>query len=109
MIESFRVQNYKALRDVEVKLTPMHVLIGPNDSGKTSVLEALGALCRSVDRQSFGHAFVGAWNGPELSWGGRNDPILLSAKVRVQGEEVAYSLRLRFSGSVRYALIFSET
>ena len=43
MITRFRVQNYKALRDVTLDLTPMHVLIGPNDSGKTSVLEALAA------------------------------------------------------------------
>ena len=28
MIKQFRVQNYKALRDVRLDLTPMHVLIG---------------------------------------------------------------------------------
>jgi AAA15 family ATPase/GTPase len=44
MIRTFRVQNYKALRDVTLELTPMHLLIGPNDSGKTSILEALAAL-----------------------------------------------------------------
>ena len=49
MITRFRVQNYKALRDVTLDLTPVHVLIGPNDSGKTSILEAMAALCRSVD------------------------------------------------------------
>ena len=49
MITQFRVQNYKALRDVTLNLTPVHVLIGPNDSGKTSLLEALAALCRSVE------------------------------------------------------------
>ena len=31
MITNFRVQNYKALRDVSLKLTPIHVVIGPND------------------------------------------------------------------------------
>jgi AAA15 family ATPase/GTPase len=40
MITRFRVRNYKALRDVTLDLTPIHVLIGPNDSGKTSILEA---------------------------------------------------------------------
>jgi ABC-type branched-subunit amino acid transport system ATPase component len=49
MITRFRVQNYKALRDVTLDLTPVHVLIGPNDSGKTSLLEAVAALSRSVD------------------------------------------------------------
>jgi AAA15 family ATPase/GTPase len=41
MLSYFRVENYKCLERVELPLTPMHVLIGPNDSGKTSVLEAM--------------------------------------------------------------------
>lgn len=49
MITRFRVQNYKALRDVTLDLTPVHVLIGPNDSGKTSLLEAVAGVSRSVD------------------------------------------------------------
>lgn len=48
MIKRLEVQNYKALRDITLDLTPIHVLIGPNDSGKTSALEAITALCRSV-------------------------------------------------------------
>ena len=67
MITKFRVQNYKALRDVSLKLTPIHVLIGPNDSGKTSLLEALGAFCRSVDSELVA-AFRGPWEGRELVW-----------------------------------------
>ncbi len=51
MITQFHVQNYKALRDITLPLTPVHVLIGPNDSGKTSILEAIAALYKSVDFQ----------------------------------------------------------
>lgn len=65
MITTFRVQNYKALRDVTLQLTPMHLLIGPNDSGKTSILEALAALSRSVNCE-LPKAFVGTWEGDEL-------------------------------------------
>jgi predicted ATPase len=70
MITRLRVKNFKALRDVEIELTPIHVLIGPNDSGKTSILDALAAICRSVD-QDLADAFLGAWKGTELVWGGR--------------------------------------
>ena len=41
MIEEFYVNNYKCLVDVRLPLTPMHVIIGQNDSGKTSLLEAM--------------------------------------------------------------------
>lgn len=73
MIAQLRIENYKALRDVTVELTPVHVLIGPNDSGKTSILEAMAALCRSVDHP-VKDAFVGAWEGLDLVW--RKDPDL---------------------------------
>ncbi len=43
-LSRFRVRGYKCLLDVEVPLTPIHVLIGPNNCGKTSLLEALSAF-----------------------------------------------------------------
>ena len=41
MIDKIRIQNFKCLRDVEVELGPLNVLIGPNDSGKSSFLDAI--------------------------------------------------------------------
>ncbi len=49
MITRFRVQNYKCLRDVDIPLTPIHVLIGQNASGKTSLLEAMYGLFRTLE------------------------------------------------------------
>src|SRR4051812_11977868 len=46
MIHSVRFRNFKALRDVEIALDRFTVLIGPNSSGKTSVLEGLHHLTR---------------------------------------------------------------
>ena len=48
MITQFQVANYKALRDVTLDLTPIHVLIGPNSSGKSTILEAFAILSYSV-------------------------------------------------------------
>ena len=72
MIKRLRVKNFKALRDIEVELMPIHVLIGPNDSGKTSILDVLAALCRSVDHP-LADAFLGSWKGKELVWNGHPD------------------------------------
>ena len=44
MLEKIRIQNFKCLRDVEVDLGPLNVLIGPNDSGKSSFLQAIGVF-----------------------------------------------------------------
>lgn len=96
MITRFRVQNYKALRDVALDLTPMHVLIGPNDSGKTSILEALASLCRSVDHQ-LPEAFVGSWKGADLVWKGDIDLIAaLGAEGNVGEKNWKYKFGCRF-------------
>ncbi len=82
MIERLRITNFKALRDIEIELTPIHVLIGPNDSGKTSILDALAALCRSVDHP-LDQAFLGAWRGTELIWHGHSSlPVRIDAGFR---------------------------
>ena len=41
MITSVHFKYFRALRDVSMTLTPLTVLVGPNSSGKTSVLDAL--------------------------------------------------------------------
>ncbi len=96
MITRLRVQNYKALRDVTLNLTPMHVLIGPNDSGKTSILEALASLCRSVDHE-LPQAFVGSWKGTDLVWKGDIDQLVaLETEGNVGEKNWKYRLGCRF-------------
>jgi hypothetical protein len=94
MIQQIHIQNYKALGDVTVALTPLHVLIGPNDSGKTSVLEALSAICRSTDFE-LSQAFGGAWQGQELvnSLTARYHPVVT---ISVLTGGVGYHLSTRF-------------
>ena len=65
MITRVSIKNFKAIREGAVDLTPIHLLIGPNDSGKTSVFEAIAAICRSVDHDAT-NSFLGRWQGREL-------------------------------------------
>jgi predicted ATPase len=41
MIRTFRAQNYGCLKDIEARLSPIHAFIGPNDSGKSTILRGL--------------------------------------------------------------------
>jgi predicted ATPase len=41
MIRSAKITNFRCLRDVEVTFEPLTVLVGPNASGKTTLLQAL--------------------------------------------------------------------
>src|SRR5258708_8232083 len=40
-IQRLEIENYGCIRKASVTLTPLHALIGPNDSGKSTVLRAL--------------------------------------------------------------------
>jgi predicted ATPase len=44
VITEVRFEEFRALRDVRVKLSPLTVFVGPNSSGKTSVLEGIHYL-----------------------------------------------------------------
>lgn len=41
MIRRVAIKNYRCLRDVELELSPLTILVGPNASGKSSILNAL--------------------------------------------------------------------
>ena len=57
MIERVQIRLFRALMDVEVRLKPLTVLVGPNDSGKTSFLEAIdsGLSKRNLTREDGWH------------------------------------------------------
>ncbi|HEX4339355.1 MAG TPA: AAA family ATPase, partial [Polyangiaceae bacterium] len=46
MITRFHAENYGCLRNVDVELTPIHALIGPNDSGKSTILNGIRTLAQ---------------------------------------------------------------
>jgi predicted ATPase len=108
MITRLRIKNFKALRDVEVNLTPIHVFIGPNDSGKTSILDALAALCRSVDH-NLADAFLGAWKGTELVWHGDFN---LSVAIEVDFNDAAavsgYGISVMFAERISREAVVEE-
>lgn len=90
-----RVQNFKALRDVTVDLEPFTVLIGPNDTGKSSFLEAVYAISESLYRP-LNQCFWSDWDGRELVYGQSPDS-LVNLEATLAGEKrVKYSIALAF-------------
>lgn len=50
MIQSLSIRNFKALREVDVELRPLTVIVGPNASGKSSILQAIALLSSRLNR-----------------------------------------------------------
>ena len=81
-IEYMKVQNFRALRDVEFKaLTPMTVLLGPNGSGKSTVFDVFAFLA-----ECFETGLRRAWDrrgrARELKTRGAEDAVTIEIKYR---------------------------
>jgi len=53
MLKEVRLKNFKAHEDTIIKVAPITVFIGPNNSGKSSIFQALLAL-RQASAQASG-------------------------------------------------------
>ncbi|MHC4405303.1 MAG: AAA family ATPase [Planctomycetota bacterium] len=100
-LSRFGVKNYKCLGDIDVPLTPIHVLIGENDAGKTSLLEAMAAFCASPAKP-LNDVFPEPWSGRELVSHASDEPSIdLSgewSQAPAQDPTVRYGLGAVFPG-----------
>lgn len=44
LIDKIRIKNFRALKDIEINLKPVTILVGANNSGKTTLLRALNSV-----------------------------------------------------------------
>lgn len=66
MIKRIRIQRYKSLLDVDVKLKPLSVLFGPNAAGKSNFIDALQLLSRIAGSRSLKEAFEPPYRGKPM-------------------------------------------
>jgi predicted ATPase len=81
-IEYLRVENYRALKSIELKdITPLTVLLGPNGSGKSTVFDVFNFLSECFQ---FGlrHAWDRRGRARELKTRGQDGPIVVELKYR---------------------------
>lgn len=93
-IESLRVENYRALRAVELdKLTPLTVLLGPNGSGKSTVFDVFNFLSECFQ---FGlrHAWDRRGRGKELKTRGSSGPIVFDLRYRERPDQPVITYHL---------------
>lgn len=102
-IEYLKVQNFRALREVEFKdITPLTVLLGPNGSGKSTVFDVFAFLA-----ECFELGLRRAWDkrgrARELKTRGSEGPVTIEIKYREPGYSlITYHLAVdeRSSGPV---------
>jgi predicted ATPase len=92
MINRIQIKNFKCLLDVDVPLGPFNIFIGPNDSGKSSLLEAIKVLGQTVG-QPFNQVLAEPLTLENLVWR-REQNREVSWKVEGIASDHAFSYQL---------------
>lgn len=66
MLKRIKICNYKSLRDVEVSLESLAVMIGPNAAGKSNFLDAIQLLSRIATNKTLKEAFDPPYRGTPI-------------------------------------------
>lgn len=107
-IESLRVENYRALRKLELDgLTPMTVLLGPNGSGKSTIFDVFSFLSECF---LFGlrHAWDRRGRGRELKSRGSSGPVVFELKYRERAGDPLITYHLAIDEGPRGPEVMDE-
>jgi predicted ATPase len=107
-IEYLRVQNYRALRDLELKdITPLTVFLGPNGSGKSTIFDVFAFLS-----ECFQSGLRRAWDKRgrfrELRTRGITDPIVIELKYRESPKDPIITYHLAIDEDIKGPYIAEE-
>lgn len=80
-VEHLRVRNYRALRDVDLRLSPLTILIGPNGSGKSTLFDVFNFLSECF-RLGLRQAWDRRGRAKELRTRGESGPIEFELRYR---------------------------
>ena len=89
-LEEVHIRNFLSLHDVELPLKPLTVLVGPNASGKSNILSALGLLNRVMTAEELPAVEI----IQNYLWAGEANQITLQLQAMVSGVPTLYELRL---------------
>jgi len=97
MLKRLRVRNYKSLRNVDIPLRPLTVLVGPNAAGKSNILDSLLFLAELATIDQVNKPIINRGGFADLVWGGNTElPISfeIEGSISFHGswEAVEYSI-----------------
>ena len=107
-IESLRIKNYRALRDIELKqLKPLTVFLGANGSGKSTIFDVFAFLS-----QCFTFGLRQAWNNrggiKELRTRGCDGPIEFELKYREKPKSPVITYHLSINENTDGPIVETE-
>ena len=98
-LEKVHIKNFLSLRDVELPLKPMTVVVGPNASGKSNVLNALNLLNTVMILEKLPPVkFI-----RDSLWAGEASHITFQVQAKVEETPTVYELKLKAEANNPFA------
>jgi predicted ATPase len=98
MITEIRLRSFKGHRDTSVPLGRFTMLVGPNGTGKTSVLQALELLSKVVNEPP-AHVLREEMSPPDLQHRTGHEPVMISAKGVGHSVDEPFLVSVRLSSA----------
>jgi len=111
MLTNLEIHNFKSIKELQMQIADLNILIGPNNSGKTSVLQTLALLKQSISQLAFTGPLVNLGNFREAVYRhDRNEAIKFSLQFSTtglptilnnmigRGRELYYSVSIKEGG-----------
>ena len=93
-LKSVHIENYLSLRDVELPLKPLTVLVGPNASGKSNILSALSLLNKMIIAEKLPPVDIIR----DSLWAGEGSHIAFQLHAKAGEIPTVYQLELKAEG-----------
>ncbi|MGQ4915860.1 MAG: AAA family ATPase [Candidatus Asgardarchaeia archaeon] len=109
MFKEIYIKNYKSIKSLNIPLTKINVFIGPNNSGKTSILEAIMLMKWAIKTEKYltrilDTPFENNIEFEKLVFGQKEDKIELGYTVVINNHDVKRQLSI----SYRYGNAYSK-
>ena len=97
-LEKVHIKNFLSLRDVELPLKPLTVIVGPNASGKSNILSGLGLLNNMIIREELPSVEL----IQDFFWAGEASHLTFQLQAKVKETQAEYKLRLKADADNRF-------
>ena len=105
MLTRLKIENFKALKDIDLALRQRNVFIGPNKSGKSSILQALQVLTHLMNAKDVTTGLGGELGFQQWLWKGSSDSEI---RISIWGDDRPSDTdleRIEFRYSIHFGLV----
>jgi predicted ATPase len=107
-ITQLRVENYRALKNVELReITPLTVLLGPNGSGKSTLFDVFNFLSECF-QYWLRHAWDRRGRSKEIMSRGQTGPLVIELKYRERPSHPLITYHLAIEETEKGPVVFEE-